>query len=311
MSLVEAQMLISQIPAIPELREVAKTQWDASHHPQNLRDTYDAAKDVFKSSSLLTKILTLPFGVGLGGLEAYELSWKNENKIAEIATEGFVESGGVAIVEPARNVWEFSSKLEFGIAVLTTIALHKYRPALDVIRKRYFSEQDDTQGSVSNVLASPEEAEEVIPIENASVEKRKRRGPRPIKKTLRILGLSMTTGAFGVATIEDASRKKYSLTKNIGTGAVAGATIGSFNSGIAGGILWGIRTNTPYVSDALFNIGDGIKSPVVVGSVMGGMMLKKTMDERSRIHRKWEAEESAASRKYDEYIFVEDAAVVD
>lgn len=307
MSVAETQFLISQIPAVPELAEVAKTQWSTSHHAQNVRDVASAAKDTFMSSSLLTKALTIPFGGALIGFEGYELSWKNENKIASIATERFIESGGHALVYPARGVFEFTSKLELGITALAAIGLHKYRPALDIVRQRYFSEQSEPVKSNDEMAEQVEEeqlsyATDVSSIEcteDKSAEKSKKpRVLRPILKAGKILGLALSTGALGVTTIEDASREKgYSLVKNVATGAFASAGIATFNASITFGALWGIRTDTAYVSDGLMNIAEGIKSPAVMSSVIGGMMLSKTLGERKRIKQKWAAEAKDSSNE--------------
>ncbi len=296
----EAQLITSQIPAIPELAEVVKTQWATSHHAQNARDVYGAAKNVFLSSTLLTKILTVPFGVGLVGAEAYELSWKNENKIAEIATERFVDSGGQDILDPMRGVAAFTGNLEAVIGIGAVIALHKYRPAMDVIRKRYFAEYEEPIADEAQEIAS------VAQENSANTNRIKKYALRPFMKAGKIWGLAFATGALGVTTIEDASRTEYSLPRNIATASAAAGILALNNAAIAGGVLYGVKTNTPYLSDGLMNLAELFKTPWFVASLLGGGMLRKATKERKRIKQKW-AHEAAVVEQHN----VDEAVDVD
>lgn len=287
--MIEAELVVANLPAIHEQKEALGTWWNASHHSQNFRDVKTAAKDTFMSSSLLTKALTVPFGVGLVGLEAYELSWKNENKIAEIATERFVASGGEAIVDPMRGVAAFTGKLELGIALGAVVGLHVYRPAMDVIRKRYFATSDSAvenqDAQTTGVSSDTGKREGWI----------KRGMLRPLARAGKIWGLGFATGALGATLVEDASRQEYSRTKNVATAAATAGMLAVNNAAIAGGVLWGVKTNTPYVSDGLMNVAELFKTPVFVASLLGGGMMKKSYDERRRIKQKWAQEERIAA----------------
>ncbi len=288
--MIEAELLVSNIPALPEIQEAARVQWNASHHSQNFHDTKERAKEVFMSSSLLTKALTVPFGIGLIAAEGYELSWKNENRLADIATERFMASGGEALADPARGVAAFTGKLEIAIGVGAVIALHKYKPAMDVIRQRYFSEYEEEPVR--------EEGDEVqaTAIEDESDLQQKRSALKSFAKVGKLWGLAVGTGAFGVTTLEDAAREEYSLPKNIGAATAAAGILAVNNAALAGGILWGIKTNTPFVSDGLRNLAEWLKTPVFVGGILGGGMAWKAHKERRRIKQKWAREEAEASQ---------------
>lgn len=292
--MVEAELIVANLPAMHEQKEAIGTWWNTSHHSQNFRDAKEAARETFMSSSLLTKALTVPFGIGLVGAEAYELSWKNENKIAEIATERFVASGGQDIIDPARGVAAFTGKLELAIGIGAVIALHKYRPAMDVIRKRYFAEHDT--GSVTE--ADLPEDSGVVKADNPG--RFKGMVLRPIARAGKIWGLSFATGALGATTLEDASRSEYSRTKNVATAIATAGMLAVNNATIAGGVLWGIKTNTPYVSDGLMNLAELFKTPVFVASLLGGGMTKRAISERRRIKQKWAQEESQTDRSSQE-----------
>lgn len=277
--MVEAELIVANLPAMHEQKEALGAWWNASHHSQNFRDVRAAAKDTFMSSSLLTKALTVPFGVGLVGLETYELSWKNENKIAEIATERYIESGG-GIAEPMRGVFEFTGKLEIGIGLLTVAALHTLKPAMDVVRKRYFAEHDNA------------DHQEVENEPKSFV----RKALKPFAKMGRIWGIAIPTGALGVTTIEDASRGEYSAAKNAATAVTAAGMLAVNNAVLAGTVIVGMKSGIPYLADGARNFAEIVKSPLGMGSVLGGLALRRGQKERKRIYEKWEQEELDAAR---------------
>lgn len=287
-------MLVANLPAIHEQREVFGAWWNASHHSQNFHDVRQKVAETWVSSSFLNKVLTVPFGVGLAGAEAYELSHKNENRLADIALERFVASGGQDIFSPARGVAAFTGLLELGIGVGAVIALHKYRAAMDVIRQRYFAAYEAPE---------PESTEPVV--ERAKRMKLLGIPARAIAKAGKIWGLAIPTGAFGVTTLEDASRKEYSPTKNAFTAVAAAGALAVNNAAIAAGVFWGVKTETPYVSDGLMNFAELVKTPIFVASLIGGGMAFKGYKEQRRIKKKWAREAEAAEQSSDTHLAVQ------
>jgi len=280
-----ADVLISQAPNFVDYAEGLKQYWNASKHPENVRDIAAAAQESFRD-------LRFPLVATIGtatllGLEALELSPLNETILTEIATSNFEASGGEDVAGSAVRVGLATAALEGTIGLGFAYIMHKAKPVVDIVTRRYIPKAQANEEAI--------EFQETAAAHEKAKGNRFTRAAKTVGRgalfTTKAYGLGLSTGAGGATVLYGTSKGPEQ--PRAATYAFAATTAGMLalhDTAIAAGILYGTKSNNETIKNVCETVVDVVSNPAVVFGFLGSLYGIGLLRERRANKKKLKAE---------------------
>jgi hypothetical protein len=260
--------MVSQIPFMGEYTQAGLAYWNASRHPENIRDIREEVKASAELLSLKDKVM-------LAGTTAITLAQQlpvNEMLVGMGVGVALEQTGGsIPAAIATAAVITGTAELSSGVGVAHSV--EKFRPAMDTLSDRYID-----QKKVEEKRVKYEES-----------------GKKPMGDLLRTYtaaSIVLTSGATLYESLRDRSR---TLKDNLRTAKIASAMVVANYCAVTG-VVVGVAgvSESIGVDDATEKLAEGVSNPLLMGLFVGAVMVAAKLREHRKLVKQFKQKKASS-----------------